>query len=589
MGRKKNPKPPDGHSRLPRTQSGPSAPRVSRWRVAAVCLLLVLAVFAVFGRTARHDFFNFDDDQYVYKNHNLDQGLTPGGIGWALSARYSANWHPLTWISHLIDCELFGRKAAGGHHLHSVLLHALAAVALFLALLRMCGGKGDSPIFAGAKIGTVPGAKIGTVPALWPCAFVAALFAIHPLRVESVAWVAERKDVLSGLLFAATLWAYAGYAARPSWLRYVAVAVVYALGLTAKPMLVTVPFLLLLLDYWPLGRFSPGQPQMSGKHTPLGRLVVEKIPLLILAAGSCVMTVTAQSQVEAIKELSWLWRVVNALVTYAVYVVQMFYPANLAPFYPHPVSHYAAWEVVGAALLLAAVTGLAVWQARRRPWLLVGWLWYVGMLVPVIGLVQVGTQARADRYTYLPQIGLYVMAAWTVAAWCVRRPAAARLAAAAAAAAVVVLALLAWRQTGFWHDSVTLWNHTIECVPSNALMHHNLAAALGDRKDFDAAIDHGRQAVRIDPRHANAWRNLGVNLFMKKQYGEALECCQRAVEIDDHFADGENSLGAVLCTLGRREEGVRHFRKALQIEPGHADALDNLRKLQQEPTHDTMR
>ncbi len=371
----------------------------TRWQTWAICGFLLCAVFLVFGQTVRHEFIDFDDDLYVYQNTHVTQGLTAQGIGWAFTARVANNWHPLTWLSHMLDCQLYGLNA-GGHHLTNVLLHATNAILLFLLLGRMTG-------------------------ALWRSAFVAAVFAIHPLRVESVAWVAERKDVLSGLFFMVTLWAYVGYVRHTfSLRRYLTVALLFALGLMCKPMLVTLPCVLLLLDYWPLGRLAAKGANGAGlandmqsprPASPL-RLIVEKIPLFALAVASCVVTPLAQGiAVATTEQLSLSSRVANALVSYVVYIGQVFYPLGLVPFYPHPKDGLPIGSVAGAALVLSAITIAVVVLRRRCPYLFVGWFWYVGMLVPVIGLVQVGMLAMADRYTYLPQIGLYVALTWALA------------------------------------------------------------------------------------------------------------------------------------------------------------------------------
>ena len=409
-------------SRQPDAAAGPRPP--SRRLVLAVCIFLLAAVAAVFGQTLRHGFVNYDDDEYVYENRHIYPGLTTKGIAWVFSHEHTANWHPLTGISHMLDCQIYGLNKVGGHHLTSVVLHAATAIFLFLALLRMTGR-------------------------LWPCAFVAAVFAIHPLRAESVAWISERKDVLSGLFFMLTLWAYAGYVRKPfSRLRYLAVAVCFALGLMAKPMLVTLPFVLLLLDYWPLGRFqAAGMGNAGGRRRVAVRLVVEKIPLLVLVIGSCVATLWAQQKaIKAAAGYAMINRILNGLVSYVAYVVQMCWPAGLAPFYPlRSDDALLAVEAMAALVALAGISLATLLWRRRYPYLPVGWFWYLGMLVPVIGVVQVGGQAMADRYTYLPQIGIYLLIAWAACdltcSWAYRRWV-------CGAAATVVLAALATRACG---------------------------------------------------------------------------------------------------------------------------------------------
>ena len=445
-----------------------------------ICGLLVLAVIAVFGQTARHGFINFDDQDYVYENRHVRGGLTGEAAAWAITAYHSGNWHPLTWLSHMLDCQLYGLKP-GGHHLTNVLLHAAAAVLLFLALRRMTG-------------------------AVWPSAWVAAVFAIHPLRVESVAWVAERKDVLSGLLFMLTVWFYARYAERPaSWVRYLSVVATFAIGLTAKPMLVTLPFVLLLLDYWPLGRIGPARqntPEDEANRLRPGRLflrlVVEKVPLIVPAAASCVVTLAAQRvAIRPLEELDFAGRIANALVAYVAYLGKMFCPVWLAVLYPLPEGSLPAWEVVASVALSLAISA-AVFVARRKcPYLLFGWLWYIGTLVPVIGLVQVGDQAMADRYTYLTQIGLYVVIAWSAAHVASSRRYPRWVFAVVSSLVVAGLMACAWQQTRHWRDSETLWTHALACTSGNSMAHNNLGLALSDRGEIDAAIAHFRLALEI--------------------------------------------------------------------------------------------
>ena len=361
-------------------------PRTNWCTVSVVCCLLALAVAVVFGQTVQHDFINFDDDVYVYNNPHIAHGLTGHALAWSFSTFHASNWHPLTWLSHALDCQLYGAHNAAGHHLTNVALHAAVAVLLLLLLWQMTGD-------------------------LWPSAFVAAVFALHPLRAESVAWVSERKDLLCGLFFILTLAAYVHYVRHPfAWGRYLLVLGAFALGLMAKPMLVTLPFLLLLLDYWPLGRMSALE--LSSPKTWRG-LVVEKIPLLALAAASCAVTPLAQRQAMIPMDVVPLSaRIANAVVAYVAYIGQFFYPAGLAVFYPYPSEGLPAWKVVLGMVVLVIVSAVALLGRRRMPYLFVGWFWYLGMLVPVIGLMQVGSQAMADRYTYLPQIGLCVALAW---------------------------------------------------------------------------------------------------------------------------------------------------------------------------------
>src|ERR1700731_1190685 len=441
------------------------------WKVAGISVLLVALIWVVFGQTMGHRFINFDDESYVYANPVISHGLTPDAISWAFTHIVSHNWHPLTTISHMTDCQLFDLKPAG-HHLINVLLHTIAAILLLIVLYQMTG-------------------------ALWRSAFVAAIFAIHPLHVESVAWVAERKDVLSAVFFMLGLGAYVRYARAPSIARYLAVAALLALGLMSKPMLVTLPFVLLLLDYWPLNRFSQATSVKSkGKwlawwerQSLPRRLILEKIPLIALSAISG--TVTFLSQRQALgwtEDLPVSLRFNNAVVTCIAYIWQMLWPAKLAVFYPHPENRVPLWEIILALAVVIAITLTGNVLRRKRPYFITGWLWYLGMLVPVIGVIQVGWQGRADRYTYLPQIGLYVLAAWAVpdlsASWRRQR----QIAAVGAAILLGALTWRAWNQASFWRNSETLWAHTLAVTSDNDVAENNLGIIFLGRGQVDEAI-----------------------------------------------------------------------------------------------------
>ena len=521
------------------------------YTAAAVCGFLLLAVFLVFGQTVGHEFINYDDDQYVYENPQVTGGLTARGVSWAFTTDYANNWHPLTWISHMLDCQIYGLQA-GGHHLTNVLLHAAAVILLFLVLWRMTGF-------------------------LWRSAIVAAVFAIHPLRAESVAWVVERKDVLSGLFFMLTLWAYVGYARRPfSLVRYLTVAVLFALGLMAKPMLVTLPFVLLLLDYWPLGRV--GLPQAEDKSFSFPRrVVVEKLPLMALTAASCAATFIAQSKAVAnLDAIPISLRIANALVSYVAYIRELFYPMGLAVFYPYPGDGLPIWQVAASTLTLTGISIAALAWRRRFPYLFVGWFWYVGMLVPVIGLVQVGSHSMADRYTYLPQIGLCMAVTWGVAqvtaSWRYRRWACGI----ASALAVLVLMGFAWRQTSYWQDSETLWTRALACTTHNDIAHNNLGNTLADRGQIDEAIAHYQKALEIKPGYVEAHNNFGMALARCGQVDTAIAHYQMALEIMPGSAEVHNNLGNALAGRGQVDAAIVHFQKALEIKPDYVEAYNNL-------------
>jgi len=536
----------------------PEAQAQDRLLNLAVCLFLALAVWAVFGQTLHHSFV-YDDRGYVYENPAITNGLHWKGVVWAFTHSHGANWHPLTTLSHMLDCQLFGLNPRG-HHLTNVLLHTASVLLLFLVLRKMTG-------------------------ALWRSAFVAAVFAIHPLGVESVAWVAERKDVLSGLFFMLTLWAYWRYTQKqPARSRsffsfvispaYWLALLLFALGLMSKPMLVTLPFVLLLLDYWPLGRFA-----RDGSRFTIGRLACEKIPFLLLTAADSMATVWAQHGANAIMSGQVLdvgSRMGNALISYASYLGQMIYPAGLVVLYPHPGNRLSVWRV-GLSLLVLIFISAGVLVGRRKwPYAVVGWLWYLGMLVPVIGLVQVGVQARADRYTYLPQIGLYLLVAWgledLMRGWRGRKI----VLGIAGGLALGGLAVAAHVQTAYWTDNIRLWRRAVDVNAHNALAHDSLGVALGDQGQIDEAIGQFHEAIRLVPDHAEFHFNLGIALAQQGKLVEAVQHFEQALQLKPEYADASEGLGTALAQQGKLAEAVRHFERALQLEPDDAGAHNNL-------------
>jgi protein O-mannosyl-transferase len=521
----------------------------------AVCGFLLLVVALIFGRTVGYDFVNYDDHDYVYNNPHLAHGLNAEEIRWAFTTDHCNNWHPLTWLSYFVDYQLCGPNP-WGYHLTNVLLHAATVILLFLVLWRLTGD-------------------------FWPSAFVAAVFAIHPLRAESVAWVSERKDVLSGLFFMLTLGAYMGYVRHPfSLLRYLAVVVLFALGLMAKPMLVTLPFVLLLLDYWPLGRMAlPATDGLNGtrRFPRLAWLVVEKLPLLALTIGSCVLTFRAQR--DAMLHLSLLTiyeRIPNAAVSCMAYVGQLFYPAGLVAFYPYPADGWPLWQVAGSMVLLTYVC-LAVPTWRRRcPYFFVGWFWYLGMLVPVIGLVQVGGQSMADRYTYLPQIGLAIGLAWGAKRVLALRPQRAWLGGVVGAATVAVLMGCAWQQTSHWRSSEALWSHAVQCDAQNARAYSNLAMALVRDGRVNEAIDCFNKSLEIAPDQAEIINNLGLALTDCGRLNEGIVQYEKALKLKPDLEDVNNNYGEALLQKGIIDEAIAHFEKALKVKPDFARAHHNL-------------
>jgi tetratricopeptide (TPR) repeat protein len=528
-----------------------------RATILGVSIFLMAITWLVFGETLRHPAINFDDPGYVFENPQILTGLTSTGVVWAFRHSHMENWHPLTSISHMLDCQLFGPNA-GGHHFTNVLLHTIAVILLFLVLREMTG-------------------------ALWRSAFVAAVFAIHPLRVESVAWIAERKDVLSGVFFMLTLGAYVRYARKRSAIRYLIVAFVFALGLMAKPMLVTLPFVLLLLDYWPLGRFAGLSPAGSKLKTGFARcwsdksistrLILEKIPLLALSAAASIITLFVQKHaVSSIESLPLLWRINNALVSYVAYIWQMVYPIDLALVYPHPEYRLSFWEVAATIAFLAGVTAVVLAFGKTHRYLITGWFWYVGMLVPVIGIMQVGAQARADRYTYLPQIGLYLMATWTITdlsmAWRYRR----QILSVAAAIAIAALTWLAWIQNTYWRDSETLWTHTLAVTSNNDVAHASLADFLLTHNRIDEAISHSEKALKIHPRNGNAHDTLALGLFRRGRVGEAVAHWNKSLEIRSDGMNAQANLAWVLATSP--DAALRDGAKAVELAKNvlqHAD------------------
>src|SRR6266403_4794117 len=524
-----------------------------------VCVGLVAATWAVFGQAAHFDFLNFDDNGYVTENPHVRAGLTGDSVAWAFTAVDYFYWQPLTWLSHMLDCQLFGLNA-GRHHLTNLILHTISLLLLFLVLKQMTG-------------------------AFWQSAFVAGVFAIHPLHVESVAWIAERKDVLSAVFFMLTLAAYARYARAPSAPRYLLVALLFAFGLMSKPMLVTLPFVLLLLDYLPLGRLG-GQKSEVGSR--LRRLITEKIPLFALSALSCIATLLAQRQgTGAIDQLPFLWRLNNTFVSYFTYIWQMLWPGGLAVFYPHPNNRLPLVEVTVAIAFLVGFSLLAIYLRRTRPYLVTGWFWYLGMLVPVIGLVQVGEQAHADRYTYLPQIGLYIMIAWTVGNLLSEPTPRARraLVGVASALAIVSLGVLAFGQASYWKNSETLWNHSLAVTGENDVAHNNLGFLFLRRGELDKAISQFQAALDIRSRNTETHYSLGAALIQsnlgnalarKQLWDEAIDHLQEAVRLRPDYADAYFNLGSVLFQQGRIDQAIAQWQKALAIRPRDAEAHRNV-------------
>ncbi|MHC5185453.1 MAG: tetratricopeptide repeat protein [Planctomycetota bacterium] len=500
-----------------------------------MAVVTIAAYWPVLGA----EFVNYDDDEYVTENQHVLGGLTLDGAKWAFTMdENTANWHPLTWLSHMLDCELFGQHA-GLHHLTNLIIHTTSAVLLLLVLASMTGS-------------------------IWPSAFVAAGFALHPLHVESVAWIAERKDVLSGLFWILTMGCYLRYTRAGNRSSYILTLVVFALGLMAKPMLVTLPFVLLLLDYWPLNRFESNP--TTSLYRKVRHLIVEKIPFFVPMAASCVITYIAQKgggAVVDIEALSFGTRLSNAMVAYIAYIIKIVWPVGLAILYPF--KHIPMWQAFSAFLSLVFITIAAILWDRRKKYLAVGWLWYIGTLVPVIGLVHVGSHSLADRYTYISLIGLFMIIAWAVAGLCQSRPA--LRSAMAVATLLLVAGMFAGtrNQLGYWKDSISLFRHAVEVTENNNFMHNNLAAELANIGQMDEAIVHLRRAVQIDPDIARAHNNLGIALATTGQLDEAIDCYRHAVQIDPKYASAYNNLGLALAVTGRFDDALLAGEKALDL------------------------
>ena len=557
-----------------------------RWQNFTVSVFLILLVAGVFGQTAGFGFINYDDPEYVTANPVVEQGLTLKGMEWAMKYGGIGHWHPLTWLTHMADCQAYGLWA-GGHHMTNVALHAAAVVLLFLVMREMTGK-------------------------LWRSAFVAAVFAIHPLRAESVAWIAERKDVLSGVFFMLTLWVYVRYTRRPTRGRHVGMTVLYGLGLMSKNTLVTLPFVLLLLDWWPLNRMKPAA--SAGADGFWGKLhwalVKEKLPLFVLAAGSCVVTALVPEKIPLAHQLPVWLRVENGLTSYVTYLREMAWPVGLANPYPYPSNGRMMWEALVAVVVLAGITAVVIWGRKGSPYLVVGWLWYVGMMIPMIGVVQISYYAHADRYTYLPEIGLGVAVTWWVAEWSVGWGRRRLILGGMMAAVTAALMVCAHAQTACWKNSETLWKRALACTSGNSLASYNLAIALHDlgRLDESAAyyqktldmtpndvvaecnlgnvlLEQGhtdramacfQKALEIQPGYAKAYCNLGNALMKQGQTDQAITCFQKALEIQPNYAKAHYDLGDALYDSGHLNEAVQHYQKALESEPDFIEAHFNL-------------
>ena len=524
-------------------------------RAVSVAVLLVALAILPYLQTLGHDFLNYDDNLYVSENPHVQQGLTWQGLVWAFTTCKSGNWLPVTWLSHMLDVSLWGNKP-GGHHFTNVLLHAANTLLLFLILSRMTGG-------------------------LWRSALVAALFAVHPLHVEAVAWVAERKEVLSAFFGLLAFWAYFKYARDSSISRYFLVACLFVLGLMAKPMLVSLPFLLLLLDIWPLRRWRLWPMECEGatglEPKPASRILLEKLPLFLIATIFCIIALVSQRVEHNISDVVALplsSRVANAIVGYDSYFEKLIAPINLAVFYPHP-GHWRLVVVAMSAVLLLIITAVTMLYRRQRPWLLIGWLWFIVTLIPVIGLVQVGWQSIADRYSYIPSIGIFIMAAWSIPL--TEKSPALRVSIATACAVVVVFVVMTWRQISYWQNSRTLFEHAAQVTQGNFVAHQNLGNALEAEKDIDAALELYRLSAAERPKYAKTsiHENIANVLIQQQRYQDALAELRQAIEINPFSSAAFNSMGSIMLIMGQNEDAAKDFQSAAKFDADNIPARIN--------------
>jgi tetratricopeptide (TPR) repeat protein len=534
-------------------------------RDVLVCLLLFMITLVVYSPVRNHEFIIYDDDAYVTENAHVQAGLTPENFKWAFTTTWANNWHPVTWLSHMLDCQLYGLNP-GGHHLTNVFLHLANTLLLFLLLKRMTG-------------------------TTWRSSVVAALFALHPLHLQSVAWVAERKDVLSTLFLLLTLWSYLRYVEGPGLSRYLLTLLLFALGLMSKPMLVTLPFVLLLLDYWPLERFqlgpvdehfrarAPAFSKVKESKSVLFHLFWEKIPFFVLAAASSIVTFLAQQGGGAVKTLEIFpakIRIANALLSYVKYIGKMTWPHPLAILYPHPGNSLSMWQAAGVGLILFCISIAVVRAAPRHRYLAVGWFWYLGTLLPVIGLVQVGSQAMADRYTYVPLIGLFIIVAWGMFDLSKRSRYGQIPLVLSSLAMLSLLTIVSSAQVRLWRTSVTLLEHTLAVTKNNYIAHTALATVLQQNGNLGEALDHYGEALSIKPDFAVAHYKLGQAFALQGNLEGAIDHYQEALRFKPDHVAIHRKLAIALTSLGRMEEAAEQYAEIVRLQPNSAEAHNNL-------------
>jgi tetratricopeptide (TPR) repeat protein len=516
-----------------------------------IVIFLIVASCIAFGRIAGNDFINLDDKEYITENNHVQSGLNKESIQWAVTAVVSSNWHPLTMLSHMLDWSLFGDNASG-HHLVSLLLHIGAVIFLFLFLNK-------------------------TTNHIWPSAFAAAFFALHPLRVESVAWASERKDVLSMFFGMACLYAYAFYAQKAKISRYLLCLILFVLALMSKPMMVTLPFVLMLLDYWPLNRWPKAlDGQGKGVHS-VGGLIGEKIPFICLTIISSIITFWAQNKVGSVtsaNDLPFLVRSINAIIAYIAYLEKILWPFNLAAFYNYWLT-LPLWKVLFSGIIITLITLTVLYYIKKLPFLFAGWFIYLGTLVPVIGLVQVGSQAMADRYTYMPSIGIAFMLAWGFPYLISKDNIRKKILFPAGFAILIFLSVLTWRQCGYWKNSITLWNHALQTTKDNYVAHRHLAAALTEEGKLNEAIYHYNNAIHLKPDYADAYFCRGNAFIRLGKYQSALNDFNKAISMDPASFDAYNNRGFIYLKLGRYQQAFDDYSKAISLKPDYADAWNN--------------
>jgi protein O-mannosyl-transferase len=530
-----------------------------------ICTFLMLATFCSYSQLKDHEFINFDDDLYITNNLNVQAGLSSESVLWAFTTSHPPYWHPVTWLSHIIDYQLYGLHPKG-HYLTNLFLHISSVLMLFIVLLRMTG-------------------------ALWQSGFVAAMFALHPLNIESVAWIAERKNVLSTFFWLITVWAYIYYSEKPNFKRYGLVFFFFTLGLMSKPMLVTLPFVLLLLDYWPLGRWKLGQErgidEVLDKKTTnrpeFLKLLLEKIPLLLLAIGLSIATFYFQNIAGAVKSLDIFplqVRLANAIVSYFEYLGKMLWPSGLSILYPHPGNNLSTWQVILCGMALAGITIFSIRLIRKLPYFAVGWFWYLGTLIPVIGVVQVGGQAMADRFVYIPLIGIFIIVAWglpeLISKWRYKE----KVLSVSSGIIIFTLLITTWEQVSHWKNSITIFRHTIRVTdtkhPSFAVIHNNFGVALfADRKN-EEAISHFKMAIKLMPTDIKAHYNLGIALFAGQKNEEAIAHYKMAIKLQPNYTSAHYNLGNALFAVKKTEEAISHYKMAIELMPNLSNAHYNL-------------